>query len=110
MAEVGRPRPAAVFSRRGRATRVIGAAVVAALASVLAVRMVPASALRVVYTTSAQAAGAPAPHAAAPKVLFIGDSVMDQQGSAAAFALRQNGINAKSLGAWGTSLLTRNQY
>jgi hypothetical protein len=88
----------------------IGAALVAALASVLAVRMVPASALRVVYTPAARAAGAPAPHVAAPKVLLIGDSVMDQQGSAGAFALRQNGINAKSLGAWGTSLLTRNQY
>jgi hypothetical protein len=89
---------------------VVGAAFVAALASVLAVRMVPASALRIVYTPTSQAAGAPAPHVAAPKVLLIGDSVMDQQGSAAAFTLRQNGINAKSLGAWGTSLLTRNQY
>jgi len=111
MAEVSVPRRAAVFPRGTRVSRVVGAALVAALASVLAVRMVPASALLVVYTTpTAHAVASPARPVAAPKVLFIGDSVMDQQGSAAAFELRQNGIDAKSLGAWGTSLLTRDQY
>src|SRR5450631_1752714 len=112
MAEVGRPRHGAGFSGNGGATRVVGAALVAALASVLAVHMVPASALRVVYTPTTHAAEAVSPvaHVPAPKVLFIGDSLMDQQGSAAAFLLRQNGINAKSLGEWGTSLLTRDEY
>ncbi len=113
------PRDAAVFSRRGLASRVAVATVVAALASVLAVRMVPASARVIVFTPTAHAAAATpdiaaptvaAPNAAAPKVLFIGDSVMDQQGSAAAFELRQNGINALSRGAWGTSLFTREEY
>jgi hypothetical protein len=119
MAEVGQSRHAAVFARGGRATRVMGAAIVAALASVVAVQMVPAEALVVVVTPAAHSravsAGsvsvvAPAPKLPEPRVLFMGDSLMDQQGSAAAFELRQNGINAKSLGAWGTSLLTRNQY
>jgi ribosomal protein L24E len=109
MAEVGQPRHAAVFARGGRATRVMGAALVAALASVLAVQMIPAEALVVVVTPAARA-DAPASKLPAPRVLLMGDSLMDQQGSAAAFELRQNGINAKALGAWGTSLLTRDQY
>ena len=109
MAEVGATRRDAVFSRGGLAFRVTVATVVAVLASVLAVRMVPASA-RVIVFTPALHATAPTRQVVAPKVLFIGDSVMDQQGSAAAFELRQNGINALSRGAWGTSLLTREQY
>jgi ribosomal protein L24E len=113
MAELGQPRHAAVSARGGRASRIVGAVLVAALASVLAVQMVPASARVVVYTTAGdarRAAEASTPQLPAPRVLLMGDSLMDQQGSAAAFELRQNGINAKSLGAWGTSLLTRNQY
>jgi hypothetical protein len=104
-------RAAAVFSRRARATRALAACIVAVLASVLAIRVVPANALVVVVPT---AHVTPAVHLApavpAPRVLLMGDSLMDQQGSAAAFELRQVGVDAKSLGAWGTSLLTRDQY
>jgi hypothetical protein len=101
MAEASMPRAVAVFSSSARASRAIVACLVAALSSVLAVRMVPASAV-VVVVRAAQV------HA--PRVLLMGDSVMDQQGSAAAFELRQDGVDAKSMGAWGTSLLTRDQY
>ena len=43
-------------------------------------------------------------------MLLIGDSIMDQQGSPAAFELRQAGIEAKAIGRWGTGLLTPDQY
>jgi hypothetical protein len=46
----------------------------------------------------------------APRVLLIGDSILDQQGSAAAFLLRQAGVNAKAMGVWESGLLTRDQY
>src|SRR5262245_59879871 len=46
----------------------------------------------------------------ASRVLFLGDSVMDQQGSAAAFLLRQHGVNARAVGLWGSGLLTQDQY
>jgi hypothetical protein len=91
MAEVAKSRAAALFSRSARTTRALSACIVAVLASVFAVRMVPAN-------------------VPAPRVLLMGDSLMDQQGSAAAFELRQVGVDAQSLGAWGTSLLTRDQY
>src|SRR4051794_13171753 len=45
-----------------------------------------------------------------PNVLLVGDSVLDQEGSHAAFLLRQNGIDARAVGYWGSSLLTREQY
>jgi hypothetical protein len=63
----------------------------------LAVSAVPASAVLVVDVHT-------------PRVLLIGDSVLDQQGSHAAFVLGQNGIDARSMGLWGSSLLTREQY
>ena len=44
------------------------------------------------------------------RVLLMGDSVMDQQGSAAAFLLRQAGVNAQAIGLWGSGLLTADQY
>ncbi len=44
------------------------------------------------------------------RVLLIGDSVMNQQGEAAALVLRQAGVDARAVGYWGTSLLTRGQY
>ncbi len=44
------------------------------------------------------------------RVLLIGDSVLDQQGSAAAFLLRQAGVDAKAVGLWGSGLLTVDQY
>ena len=46
----------------------------------------------------------------APRVLLMGDSIMDQQGSHAAFLLRQAGIDAQADGLWGSSLLTPDQY
>ncbi len=46
----------------------------------------------------------------APRVLLLGDSVMDQQGGAAAFALRQAGVDAKRIAYWGSGLLTIDQY
>jgi hypothetical protein len=45
-----------------------------------------------------------------PNVLLVGDSVLDQEGSHAAFLLRQNGVDASAVGFWGSSLLTREQY
>lgn len=46
----------------------------------------------------------------APRALLLGDSIMDQQGKAAALLLRQAGIETEVHGAWGTGLLTREQY
>jgi len=43
-------------------------------------------------------------------VLFIGDSVLDQEGGAAAFLLRQRGIDAVKVAFWGSGLYTRDQY
>ncbi len=45
-----------------------------------------------------------------PHVLFIGDSLMDQQGNHAAFLLRQSGVTTHVQTAWGSSLLTGGQY
>ena len=45
-----------------------------------------------------------------PRVLLIGDSVLDQQGSAAAFLLRQHGVDARAVGIWGSGLLSIDQY
>ena len=64
-------------------------------------------------TTPLQAES-PAPRTAtAPppaRVLLMGDSVMDQQGNAAAFVLRQAGVDARAEGWWGSSLFTTDQY
>ncbi len=46
----------------------------------------------------------------APSVLFLGDSVMDQQGSHAAFLLRDSGIDARVVARWGSTLFTPGQY
>ncbi len=48
--------------------------------------------------------------ASRPRVLLVGDSVLDQQGSAASFLLRQAGVDAKAVGLWGSGLLTVDQY
>ena len=45
-----------------------------------------------------------------PRVLLLGDSIMDQQGKPAAILLRQAGIETEVHGAWGSGLLTREQY
>ena len=45
-----------------------------------------------------------------PRVLLIGDSILDQEGGAAAFLLRQQGIGAAKVAVWGSGLLTRDQY
>ena len=52
-------------------------------------------------------AHAPAPRA---RVLLIGDSILDQEGSAAAFLLRQSGVDAKAIGVWGSGLIGIDQY
>ncbi|HEX5095940.1 MAG TPA: SGNH hydrolase domain-containing protein, partial [Acidimicrobiia bacterium] len=44
------------------------------------------------------------------KVLLIGDSIMDQEGGAAALALRQAGVDAEKIAFWGSGLLTADQY
>ena len=88
--------------------------VVSLLSSVLAVWKFPASAVVIVSRQTSKAAALPSqPKAAAvpaPRVLLIGDSVMDQQGGHAAFVLRQEGIDARTDALWGSSLLTRDQY
>jgi lysophospholipase L1-like esterase len=45
-----------------------------------------------------------------PRVLFVGDSVMDQQGSHAALLLRQSGVSANVSAHWGSTLFTPGQY
>ncbi|HMJ15826.1 MAG TPA: hypothetical protein VK524_30630 [Polyangiaceae bacterium] len=45
-----------------------------------------------------------------PRVLLVGDSIMDEHGSHARMALRAMGIDAQVLGAWGSCLFTREQY
>lgn len=43
-------------------------------------------------------------------MLFIGDSIMDQEGGAATFLLRQAGIDARKVAVWGSGLFTPAQY
>jgi hypothetical protein len=45
-----------------------------------------------------------------PRVLMLGDSILDQHGNPAAVLLRAAGIETEVHGAWGTGLLTREQY
>lgn len=78
-----------------------------------------ASVGRAIALTAASSSAVPpkvATPAIAPKttrparVLLIGDSILDQQGSAAAFVLRQAGVDARAVGVWGSGLLTVDQY
>ena len=82
----------------------------AALLVVVAV-MLGASTANAIASTAAATSPA-SMHAAPsqPRVLLIGDSILDQEGSAAAFLLRQSGVDAKSMGVWESGLLTRDQY
>jgi hypothetical protein len=43
-------------------------------------------------------------------VLFVGDSIMDQQGNHAAVLLRESGIAARVEARWGSTLFTPGQY
>ena len=61
-------------------------------------------------SAGAHPAASPRVTTRAPRVLLIGDSILDQQGSAAAFVLRQAGVNAQAQGVWISGLLTRDQY
>lgn len=61
----------------------------------------------VVFGVAAAATGA---RAADERVLFLGDSIMDQQGGHAAFLLRQSGIDARVEARWGSTLFTLGQY
>lgn len=80
-----------------RVAVVASAVVVSLISSVFAVSRLPASALVIVESRK-------------PRILLLGDSVMDQQGSAAAFALDRSGVETTTAGLWGSSLLTRDQY
>jgi hypothetical protein len=105
--------------RRGpwRAAVALAGALAALVASA-----VPASADRAARqaapaTTEVVPAPAPAPApppapaaVAAPKVLLLGDSVLDQLGAPAAGTLRRLGAEVVVDGVWGSSLLTRDQY
>jgi hypothetical protein len=63
------------------------------------------------FTTKPAPRTSPTPaRTRAPRVLLLGDSVMDQQGSAAAFLLRQLGVDARTVGLWGSGLLNVDQY
>jgi hypothetical protein len=44
------------------------------------------------------------------RVLFIGDSILDQEGSAAAFVLRQSGVDARAIAVWGSGLIGIDAY
>jgi hypothetical protein len=46
----------------------------------------------------------------APRVLILGDSIGDQHGSHAAFALREAGVDVEVVARWGGSLFTTDQY
>ncbi len=46
----------------------------------------------------------------ANRVLLIGDSILDQEGGAAEFLLRQGGIDARKVAYWGSGLFTSAQY
>jgi hypothetical protein len=104
MAETGLARMAGALPGRSLAPRIAFAGIVAVLTSALAVSKVPASAV------GAADARPPVVATRTPRVLLMGDSVMNQQGSHAAFELRQVGIDARDMGLWGSSLLTREQY
>ena len=66
----------------------------------------------------AEAAVTPAPLASAatrvgttpPRVLLLGDSVMDQQGAHAVALLRAGGVEARVEARWGSTLFTPGQY
>jgi hypothetical protein len=45
-----------------------------------------------------------------PRVLILGDSIADQAGSSAAFALEQVGVETQLMTLWGQGLLGRDQY
>ena len=70
--------------------------------------------LTLIVAVAATAASAQVYHprvvAKIPRVLLLGDSVLDQEGSAAAFALRQAGIDARAEGWWGSSLITAQEF
>jgi hypothetical protein len=94
--------------------------ITALLSGGFAVWTFPASAVVVVVETKPAPAAGDKPvvpgaqpvvaAARKPRVLLMGDSVMDQQGNHAAFELRLAGIDARVVGLWGSSLLTRDQY
>ena len=44
------------------------------------------------------------------RVLLIGDSILDQEGSAAAFLLRQAGVDARAISLWGSGLIGLDSY
>ena len=79
-------------------------------------RPTAATALALGLLAAAVASGAPSVPAAArqevagPRVLLLGDSVLDQLGPPAAGTLRRLGAAVVVDGVWGSGLLTRSQY
>ena len=62
-------------------------------------------------SSTAPARSAPAPVVTRrPRVLLIGDSILDQDGSAAAFELRQAGVDAKAVAVWGSGIIGIDAY
>jgi hypothetical protein len=53
---------------------------------------------------------APARVSSPPRVLMIGDSIMDEHGNHARVALKELGIKARVAGHWGSGLFTRAHY
>jgi hypothetical protein len=67
-------------------------------------------AMVVAGTAPAAAAPTAARQQSAPRVLLLGDSVLDQLGAPAAGTLRRLGAEVVVDGVWGSTLLTRDQY
>jgi hypothetical protein len=84
------------------------AAAVTSLAAITATAILitsgPATGSRVSFVQAATSKPRPA------RVLLIGDSILDQEGSSAAFLLRQAGVDARAIGIWGSGLLGVTQY
>ena len=63
-----------------------------------------------VRSTAPPTTAAPHRRARRPRVLLIGDSILDQEGSAAAFVLRQAGVDAKAVAVWGSGVIGIDEY
>jgi hypothetical protein len=63
-----------------------------------------------VPATAARNTTAPPVRTPRPRVLLIGDSILDQEGSAAAFELRQAGVDAQAVAVWGSGIIGIDAY
>ena len=76
----------------------------------MAVLLGPSSTGPARSSSVAPAAGAAPTARTVPRVLLLGDSVLDQLGAPAGGTLRRLGATVVVDGVWGSSLLTRDQY